>query len=240
MKSRSLLALLAAASLAGAGALVHSGCNVSSANNVVRATGVDFTGFYSNPNGPMIQNNTGADIATMNLRQNGDRLEAVDNNGMIFRGSLNETGDNAASFVLKGSTTAGQEGTLNGSLTGAGTSGTLSGTWIEPSLIASAFATATINPNTTPTNGTSSLTISPAGTVNLTVNATRTFTASGGSGTYTWAVSSSSLGTLSSSSGSSVTYTARSTGTQTVTLSDGRGSPVSASVVQTTSSTSIN
>ena len=235
MKSRSLLALLAAASLAGAGALVHSGCDVSSANEVVRATGVDFTGFYSNANGPMIQNNTGADITTMNLRQTGDRLEGVDNNGMIFRGSLSETGDNAASFLLKGSTTAGQEGTLNGSLTGSGTAATLSGTWIEPTLISAAFATATINPNTTPTNGTSNLTISPSGTVNLTVNGTRTFTANGGSGTYTWAVSSTSLGSLSTTTGASVTYTARSTGTQTLTLSDGRNSPVTASVVQTTS-----
>ena len=53
-------------------------------------------------------------------------------------------------------------------------------------------------------------------------------------------VSSTSLGVLNTTSGGSVTYTARSTGTQTVTLSDGRNSPVTASVVQTTSTTLTN
>lgn len=235
---KSILFSLALTSLAAGLALVNAGCDTASANDVVRTTGLDFSGFYANENGRIIDRVSGSDVTSLNLIQTGDRLEAVDNNGRIFRGSLNETGASAAQFTMRGVTTDGVQGTLTGNLTGSGTTGTLRGTWIEPSLVASAFATATINPVSTNSNSnTGNLALSPSGTVNLTVNGTRTFTASGGSGTYTWAVSSTSLGTLSATTGASVTYTARATGTQTVTLSDGRNTPVTASVVQTTGTT---
>jgi hypothetical protein len=229
---------LAALSFLAAGLLVHSGCDVSSANDVVRLTGRDFTGFYSNPNGAMVERNTGAPIASMNLRQLGDRLEGVDNNGQIFRGSLSETGDNAASFTLRGPTTAGTEGTISGTLTGAGTSGSLSGTWVEPTLIANVFATATLNP--TQTNTTSNLSVSPAGPLSLTVGSSRSFTANGGSGTYTWTLNSSGLGNLSASTGRTVTYTATAAGNQSLNLSDGRASPVQVTITQSAATTTTN
>lgn len=95
-----------------------------------------------------------------------------------------------------------------------------------------ATATATYTASGTGTE-TDNLSISPSGTVAFnTNNFIRVFTASGGSGSYTWNVTSTSFGTLSSSSGSQVTYTSKFVaGTNTVTVTDTDGDTASATAV---------
>ncbi len=81
-------------------------------------------------------------------------------------------------------------------------------------------------------SGPSSLSISPT-SLNLTSSSyIGTFKVTGGDGSYTWMVSSDSLGTLSSSSGSSVTYTSKKViGTNTVTVKDTDNREASASAI---------
>ncbi|MFP6903689.1 MAG: hypothetical protein VCG02_00615 [Verrucomicrobiota bacterium] len=208
-----LLALLSACDL-----------NVSGGDDVFRNIPADFSGFYSNPNGRITTAQTGSPITTLDLRQNGDRLEAVDNHGNIFRGKIGRFADSQASFILEGWTTAGHKAVMNGTLRGEGTAATLQGNWIEPSLTALVFAQATINPIPTnaPSGGdSSSLSIQPSGNITVSLNNIVTFTASGGSGSYQWGVNNQNLGFLSVASGSTSVYTPSRSGTQTVSVTDG-------------------
>ena len=216
--------LLALSTVALSG--VFMGCDVKSGNDIVRRTSIDFSGVYRNENGRIVTENTGTTVTELNLRQNGDRLEAIDNNGLIFRGSLGSVGDTSASFNLSGATTVGQEVAISGTISGEGSAATMRGNWIEPSLTALLFATAAISPiatNAPPANGGdgAGLTIQPAGNISVSINNTVTFTADGGSENYRWAVSNQNLGFLSNSSGTTVVYTPSRNGTQRVTLSDG-------------------
>ena len=95
-----------------------------------------------------------------------------------------------------------------------------------------ATATATYTASGT---GTANLSISPSGTVSFnTNNFIRVFTASGGSGSYTWNVTSTGFGTLSGSSGSQVTYTSKFVaGTNTIIVTDSEGDTASATAVYT-------
>ncbi len=82
------------------------------------------------------------------------------------------------------------------------------------------------------TSGTSSLSINPT-TMSLNASIFKgTFKATGGDGSYTWMVSSDSLGELSSTTGSSVTYTSKKVvGTNTVTVIDTDNRQASASAI---------
>jgi len=198
--------------LAGAGLV---GCEIGSPDTVIREVGIVIAGFYANSGGNLVSENSGAPIETLNLIQNGDDLQGVDNNGKVFRGTVMTVAGTAASIQLTGRTTSGAEGTIQATIDSAGGTATMRGTWIEASLFGTVYGTATV-----PTNGSGgSIAISGAGTV--TNNSATTYTASGGSGTYTWTVSSSSLGTIAGS-GSTAVYAANSTdGTQTITASSG-------------------
>ncbi len=198
--------------LAGAGLV---GCEIGSPDTIIREVGIVIAGFYANSGGNLVSENSGAPIETLNLIQNGDDLQGVDNNGKVFRGTVMTVAGTAASIQLTGRTTSGAEGTIQATIDSAGGTATMRGTWIEASLFGTVYGTATV-----PTNGSGgSIAISGAGTV--TNNSATTYTASGGSGTYTWTVSSSSLGTIAGS-GSTAVYAANSTdGTQTITASSG-------------------
>ncbi len=145
---------LAAVAVAG-GAILFQGCEVDSASDVQRTVGVDFTGFYTNPNdGENITSlNSGTPISSLDLRQCGDRLEAIDNTGRIWTGSLGEFNGTSSSFELNGTTTAGTAGKFSGTLSTSGdlvtnaangSVGTMSGTYIEDGFFATFLARATI------------------------------------------------------------------------------------------------
>lgn len=219
----SLLAVVAATGLLA----LNFGCDVQSGDDVVRNTQINIAGYYTNPDGgKMVSNNSGASVTALNILQSGNQIEAVDNNGQIFRGRIGSDTSTEATLVLEGSTTSGQPVTLTGKVTGSGNSGVLSGTWIEPTLYGSVYGKATIASISTNKNdgATTRLAISPSGSITLAVNDNRAFTASGGSKTYTWAISNTQIGFLSASTGATVTYTARMVGQQTVTVSDGSSS----------------
>jgi hypothetical protein len=162
----------------------------------------------------------------------------VDNNGIIFKGTIGQATEDTASFTLEGMTTIGAEATISGSISVpvGGSEGTMRGTWIEPTLFSSVYGEATVPTNEQPTDGTDtngtdngtspgtnttgSLSIEPSGTISLQVGGVTTFTASGGTGSYSWDYDTS-LGLLSPTEGPTVSYLAVVPGTQTVTVSSG-------------------
>jgi len=156
-RSREWLALFLTA-IMGVASLFLLGCEIDSADSVVREVGINYSGFYVGDGGNLVSQQTGAKTTSLNLRQTGDQLEAVDNNGITFRGTIGTVVDDTASFVLDGATTAGQSVTIDGTLTASGTEGTMRGTWIEPVVIGTVSGQATINPsptnNPTPTTNT--------------------------------------------------------------------------------------
>ncbi|MCF7839084.1 MAG: hypothetical protein K9N49_10695 [Candidatus Marinimicrobia bacterium] len=202
------------------------GCEIDSAESAVRQVNLNVAGIYRNPNsgGLVVTGSSGAPISQFDLRQTGDRLEAIDNNTRVYRGSIGSVTEGTtpvASITLEGTTTAGQRATLSGTIEVSGTDATMRGTWVEDALYGTVYGKATVDP--TPTNPPiGSLTITPAGPLSLTVGATQSFTASGGAGTsYSWSLSSSSLGALNGTTGATVEYTAAASGNQTVSVSDG-------------------
>ena len=223
--------------------ILPSGCEVDSADTFSRDVSTDFSGFYTACSGNLVGNNSGAAITTLDLRQSGDRLEAVDNNGSLWRGSLGDVQNGRSSFELKGRTTSNTEGIFSGTLSssdGGGTNssgsadGSMSGTFIEPGRFSTFCGNADIPGSSGGDGGGTSLSVSPSGPQTITAaGGSISFTASGGSGSYTWSRSNSSLGNLSSSTGSSVTYTrsGEADGTQIITLSDGDNS-VSVTITQ--------
>jgi hypothetical protein len=212
---------LATLSLLCCALTVITGCEVDSPTDVQRSVGVDFTGFYSrtgssNETVAIVSRNTGSPITSFDLRQGGDRLEAIDNNGIIFKGNIGTFDGTTASFELIGRTTAGNKGTVSGTLTASGsgttnaggaTSGAMQGTWIEDSLYGTVRAEASIPGITRGGGGGSggSLSIEPSST-SVGLNSSATFTATGGSGSITWSFSSGT-GNLSTFSGTQTTFT---------------------------------
>lgn len=143
-------------------ALIHIGCEVDSADTFSRDVATDFSGYYTSCENDtaIVQANSGNRIRTLDLRQSGDTLEAVDNNGAIWRGSLGEVQDGRSSFELKGRTSTGIEGYFSGTLSssdggstnsGGSANGTMTGTYIEPDRYSTFCGTATI-PGTKSTN----------------------------------------------------------------------------------------
>jgi hypothetical protein len=149
-----ILALFSAA-LAGSLALLPIGCETDSADTFIRDVSVNYSGFYTacEGNAAIVQQNSGSRIRTLDLRQDGDRLEAVDNNGLIWRGQLGEPQGGRSSFELRGRTSTGVEGIFSGTLSSsdggstnaAGSAkGTMTGTYIEPDRFSSFCGRATI------------------------------------------------------------------------------------------------
>lgn len=215
---------LAVAAVAGA---VLVGCEVGSPDTVIRQVGLIIAGFYANSGGNIVSENTGAAIETLNLIQDGSDLQAIDNNGRIFRGSVSSASESSAQIQLTGLTSAGAQGIIQAVVTVSGGSATMQGTWIEPSLYGTVYGTATV-----PTNGSSGGTITISGSSSVSNNSTTTFTATGGSGTYTWSVGNSGLGTITGTGATGV-YVANATdGTQTIRVSASGGGSGSKTVTQ--------
>jgi len=173
--------------------------------------------------GRLIHPISGATVTSMNLRQTGDRLEGIDNNGHVFRGRLFSVEANTASFTLEGQTTQGVTGTISGTLD-LSSGARMTGTWIEPNLFGDVRGRGDVRDSGT------ALRITPASATLTVNNETVTFTASGGGGPYSWAVGSTSLGTVAGS-GSTVIYTRRATGNNTIRVTSA-GETVTATINQ--------
>ena len=161
---RRWMLIVCGALVLGAGWLL-SGCDVGSPNEVVAGVGNNFSGYYVNPSGGhLVTHNSGSPIDSLSVQQDGNQIQAVDNNNQLFSGTIAENGQsNNVSFNMTGPTTAGAIGTMNGTLSQSGTAGTMSGIWAEPSMYGSIYGTATV-----PAAPTNSL---PSTNTNTTVNA---------------------------------------------------------------------
>jgi hypothetical protein len=159
----------------------------------------------------------------MNLMQTGSRLQGVDNNNRVFKGSISRATASQATFLLDGSTTAGAAGKITGTIDVSGTTATMRGTWIENGIAGSVYGQATVPtnapPNPTPTNS-SSLAVTPAGPLALGLGTSQAFTATGGSGTYAWSLANGAIGNIVGS-GVTINYNVSAVGTQTVSVTDG-------------------
>lgn len=239
-KLTTYLATGAATALLTTMALLNGCTGGDSAEGIVRSVGLIVEGFYmhSDPGSFMVQRTSGADVTSLDLSQNGDLLQGFDNNGVLFTGTIgNVTDTNLASFIMEGQSTAGQPATISGTISVEGTTATMRGTWIEPTLASAVFGVATVPTNAPPpaaeTNGVVAVNPTLASVV---VGNTTTFNATGGNGSYTWQVSSTTLGNFTSISGtgnSMATYQANATGNNTVTVRDSAGGAASATVRQT-------
>jgi hypothetical protein len=204
--------------------LLSIGCDIDSADSTSRSVSINVGGVYRGD--PIISQNSGAAIETLNVIQNGSGLQAVDNNGLIFRGNISTEFENGANFTLKGRTTAGQEGLITGTFTVSGTTSTMRGTWAEPNYFGNVSATADgVEGSTT------SLRVEPSGSIRLAVGISREFIASGGSSSYSWSMSTPALGDLSATSGATVRYTADGVGTNRLTVASG-GESVTVEIIQ--------
>lgn len=150
-----------------ASAAIYMGCEVDSADTFSRDVATDFSGLYKGcDDGPIVSGISGSNITSLDLRQSGDTLEAVDNNGGLWRGSLGEVQGGRSSFELKGSTTGGAQAWFSGTLdstdggntnvSGAST-GYMRGTFIQGDRYRTFCGSATIRgtrpePQPTPTN----------------------------------------------------------------------------------------
>ncbi|HMP89596.1 MAG TPA: hypothetical protein PJ991_05320 [Kiritimatiellia bacterium] len=143
--------------------LLLSACKIDSANSVSRTVNAIVTGVYRNTdtnmnNGRLVSANTGNAVTSLDVRQAGDQLEAIDNNGIIFRGTIGNVSDNAASFNLEGRTTAGNRALISGNIQIGGGQGVMRATWIEDTLYGTVFGVAngptvvTNIPSPNPTN----------------------------------------------------------------------------------------
>lgn len=130
-----------------AGLIGLTACEIDSSESVTRDVDINVSGFYDNDGAVVVSRNTGASIKSFDLRQSGDQLEAVDNNGKRFSGTIGSVNGTVASFTLTGNTTANQEATITGSISVSSTDnnsgeGVMRGTWIEPSLYGTVYAVA--------------------------------------------------------------------------------------------------
>lgn len=235
-------AAILAAALSATLCLGLAGCDVDSTNtsSVVSnnaGTVYDFSALYraNNDNaagdGYLVypsEKQSGQKLTWMRIVQNGSSLQGYDNAGQNWNGAISGIEDTVARFSLEGRTTAGASVTIAGTMSYASEQSTISASWLESTgFSGNFFAKGTVSsPATNPP--VSSVTISPS-SATIGEGQARTFTASGGNGTYTWA-HSGSCGTLSGSTGSTVVYTHVSSGTDTLTVNS-NGKSASASIV---------
>ena len=235
-------AAVLAAAFAATLCLGLAGCETDSTNtsSVVSnnaGTVYDFSALYTANNGSNAEGDgclvypadkqSGTKLTWMRIIQDGSSLQGYDNAGENWTGAISGIEDTTARFSMEGRTTAGAAVTIAGTMSYADQQSTISASWLESNgFSGNFFAVGTVS--SPGTNTSSGVKISPS-SATIPEGQARTFTASGGNGTYTWA-HSGSCGTLSGSTGSSVVYTHVYAGTDTLTVtSDGKSA--SASIV---------
>ncbi len=151
--------------------MVMTACEVGSADDVapVMSSGdrvINVSGVYRNSdanqnNGNLVDPDNG--VTYLNLRQNGDQLEAIDNGRVVYRGSIGSVSEGNASFNVEGITGAGRT-LISGNISVSGNQGVMRATLIEPNRTRNVYGIAdgpTISTNTTtPTNANGSASIS--------------------------------------------------------------------------------
>ena len=192
---------------------------------------------------------SGIVLTWLRLLQYGSALEGYDNANQTWTGSISAQNGAVASFTLSGKTSAGASVEIVGTLTtssgtetgtpstnkaaamlakASGASATMDASWLETGFSGSIFAQATTAPATS--NANTRLSIDPTRAALNSNDVTQVFTASGGTGTYTWTLSSTNYGSLSSS-GNQATFTASGVaGSVTVTITDSSGDSASATI----------
>lgn len=229
--------------LLGAVALVLNGCEGGdSAEVVTRNVGLVVEGFYrhTDANSFVVPRTSGQPIDSINLRQFGDQLQGIDNNGVVFDGTIGQiVSSNRASFNMEGRSTSGAPATIAGNIAVEGSTATMTGTYIEPTLVSMVFGVASVPTNPAPPEATNGVvTVSPTLVTLDPLGGTQTFNASGGQGNFTWTVSNPGLGNITQISGgrnASATYLATGLGNNTLTVRDETGESASATVQQTES-----
>ena len=208
------------------------GCSVGNPNDVTTVANGNFSGNYVGANnGALVANNSGNAVTSLTVNQAGNQLQAVDNNGILFKGTIGDilpTGSSSnatTTFTLTGTTTAGQSVTITGNFSASGSTATMTGLWVEPDRYSSFSGVAGITPII------QSVSVTPTSTTLSGSSLSQTFTASGGTAPYLWTLQNSS-GTLSANSGVSVTYTRSVVGTNSVTVKDSASSTATATVFQ--------
>jgi hypothetical protein len=231
---------LALAALFTLGGLFLAACDVDSVDSTTAVpsdgsgTIYNFAGLYArvDTNGmqaPLVfplGRQSGTTITWLRLLQYGSRIEAYDNAGMTWAGSISTIDGGTAKFSLRGRTTAGLSTEIAGALRYANQSSTMDAAWIEPAFSGSIFATATVSPAATnnPIGGNVTL---QASSTSVASNGTVTFVASGGS-SYSWSLNTTQYGALSHNTNHSTNSFTRTSGiagnTVKVTVSSGTDS----------------
>jgi hypothetical protein len=243
-----LIKTLTCTTLALGISLMVLGCNSDSAESIVRNIEIIVQGFYGPTSGntTIVSGNTGGEVTLLNVRQNGANLEAVDNNNIIFSGTVGQATEDTASFTLRGNTTIGTEVTISGTINVpvGSSSATMAATWIEPTLFANLSAEATVpvnDPDTGDgddggdTNDVSNLTVTanPSTIDTTSTDLTSSISVRGSDGDLSATLSSSTLGEITSTSGDGAVYRANPvTGTQNITVTDGTGASDSVTITQ--------
>ena len=134
--------------------LMLTGCEVGSPDTSIRQVGISVDGLYAGTltGGRLTSRNSGAAVTQLNLRQTGSSLEATDNNGIRFAGSINGESSSRAPFTLEGRTTAGAVVNIVGTINVSGTTASMIGSWVEPSLIGDIQASASVTTNAPPSS----------------------------------------------------------------------------------------
>ncbi|MBR6021079.1 MAG: hypothetical protein IK066_01520 [Kiritimatiellae bacterium] len=229
-----LLALLPAVLLFAACDDIGSTDSVSGTVSDSSGTIYDFSGTYystAGDGGPLVSpSQSGRAITWLRLTQYGSVLEGSDSARQLWRGKISGINSGNASFTLVGATTAGQSVDVVGTLRYGDGSSTIDASWIESSGRSCTLnARAAVSAPTTNTPS-ASLSVTPS-SASIAQGASRTFKATGGAAPYSWSLSSSSYGSLSTSSGASVTFNASTvSGTVTLTVTDTLSSTASATI----------
>ena len=208
-----------------------TGCEFDSSDTATRNVDLNVYGVYAGTDeyfGDFLVNNcTGSKPEYMDVRQTGDEIEAISNHGILFKGTIGSvTKGETCTFTLEGKSTVGNRVIINGHFTISGSTAIMEGTWIEDSLYAVFYGEGSA-PNQ-PTN-TTTLAISPT-SATVSKGSSKTFSATGGTAPYSWALSSTN-GSISPTNGPSTVYTANTTnGTVTLTLRDSSGTQKTAEI----------
>ncbi len=219
MKTEKIYRLIlgSAACLAAAWWLVA--CEIDSADTVHRDVDIYVAAVYRHPDAGshLVQNNSGQPIDQLDLRQDGDDLEAIDNNGSIYRGTIGQVDNGTASFTLEGANSIGNKATISGTISVSGSSATMRGTWIEATLYSTVYGVATV-----PSNKVCNLVLAVSDNT-VTNGQVVILTVANGTSPFSW--SSSGPGNLGADSTSGNSNVFEYTGTNqaaTITVTDSR------------------
>ena len=208
------------------------GCDVGSIDSTTaqmsdnKGNIYNFAGLYMSPSsdtnsvGTLVYpegRQSGVPLTWLRLLQYGSVLEAYDNANQRWNGKISSIQGSSANFSLRGRTSAGLSTEIVGTMIYEKSTSTIDAAWIEPAFAGTFIAKATVAPASTNNPVVGDLTLAPATATLSSTNKTQVFTASGGTGSYTWS-HNSSCGELSATSGSSITYTWKSAGSDYVSV----------------------